>query len=264
MLKRLLDDILSSPNMIQRRPALKSNRQSNIPGLYIIGDLAGAPVIKLAMAQGFEVIEHIAALPGARGGDPSMLDVLVVGAGASGLNAALAAKDRGLSCIVLEKEKIANTIENFPENKWVYAEPDDSPPKGKLWLDGARKEDLVYRWRQIIQENNLGVHAEEPLKRLERQKDGSFVAKTDKGSYRARRVILATGQRGNPRKLGVPGEDREQVYHRLYSPKHYKNQDIVVIGGGNSAVEAALVLSEQNRVRLCHRGEQLGLVFKDN
>jgi len=264
MLKRLLDDLLSSPNLIQRRPALKADRQSNIPGLYIIGDLAGAPVIKLAMAMGFEVIEHIASLPGARSGDPDVLDVLIVGAGASGLNAALAAKDRGLSSIVLEKEKIANTIENFPENKWVYAEPDSSPPKGKLWLDGARKEDLVERWQQIIRENSLEVHTEEPLSKLERQKDGSFVATTPKGSYRARRVVLATGQRGNPRKLGVPGEDREQVYHRLYSPKHYKNEDIVVIGGGNSAVEAALVLSEQNRVRLCHRGNELGLVFKEN
>jgi NosR/NirI family nitrous oxide reductase transcriptional regulator len=264
MLKRLFDGLLASPNMIQRRPALRSHRQSNIPGLFIIGDLAGAPVIKLAMAQGQEVIDHIASLPDARGNDPAVLDVLVVGAGASGLNAALAAKDQGLSCLVLEKEKIANTIENFPENKWVYAEPDATPPKGKLWLDGARKEDLVTRWRQIIQENGLEVHTEEPLQKLERQKDGSFLATTAKRTCRARRVVLATGQRGNPRKLGVPGEDRERIYHRLYSPRHYKNEDIVVIGGGNSAVEAALVLSEQNRVRLCHRGDTLGLVFQDN
>ncbi len=264
MLRRLLDDLLASPNLIQRRPALKAHRQSNIPGLFIIGDLAGAPVIKLAMAQGQDVIEHIAGLPGAQGNDPNVIDVLIVGAGASGLNAALAAQDKGLRCLVLEKEKIANTIENFPENKWVYAEPDSTPPKGKLWLDGARKEDLVQRWHGIIRENQLEVHTEEPLVKLERQKDGSFVAATAKGAYRARRVVLATGQRGNPRKLGVPGEGRERVYHRLYSPRHYKDEDIVVIGAGNSAVEAALVLSEQNRVRLCCRGATLGLVFKDN
>ena len=264
MLRRLLDDLLASPNLIQRRPALQAHRQSNIPGLFIIGDLAGAPVIKLAMAQGHDVIEHLAGLPGAQGHDPNVLDVLIVGAGASGLNAALAARDKGLRCLVLEKEKIANTIENFPENKWVYAEPDSTPPKGKLWLDGARKEDLVQRWHGIIRENQLEVHTEEPLVKLERQKDGTFTATTAKGTYRARRVVLATGQRGNPRKLGVPGEGRERVYHRLYSPRHYKDEDIVVIGAGNSAVEAALVLSEQNRVRLCYRGATLGLVFKDN
>lgn len=165
---------------------------------------------------------------------------------------------------MLEKEKIANTIENFPEGKWVYAEPDQTPPKGKLWLDGARKEDRTRRWRQIIEENGLEVHTEEGLESLERQKDGGFIARTSKREYRARRVVLATGQRGNPRKLNVPGEDREQVYHRLYRPRHYKNEDIVVIGGGNSAAEAAVTLAEQNRVKLVHRGDDLSLVFQDN
>ena len=262
--KQLAAGIISSSNMVQRRPEVDSDRESNIPGLYIIGDLAGAPVIKLAMAQGFEVIEHIAAESDAAGHDPKVFDVLIVGGGAAGLNAALAAQDRGLRHLVLEKEKLANTIENFPEGKWVYAEPDKTPPKGKLWLDGARKEDLVARWRQIVEENKLNVHTSEGLKSLEKQKDGTFVARTDKGKYRVRRVVLATGQRGNPRKLKVPGEDREQVYHRLYSPKHYNDENIIVVGGGNSAVEAAVTLSEQNHITLIHRRDSLGLVFQDN
>jgi len=257
-------ELLSSGNMMQRRPELRAHNESNIAGLYIIGDLAGAPVIKLAMAQGFELIEHISAKPDAKSSDPNVYDLVVVGAGAAGLNASLAAKDKGLRAIVLEKEKVANTIENFPEGKWVYAEPDKSPPKGKLWLDGARKEDLIRRWNQIVSENQLDVRAEEPLVSAERQKDGTFRVKTAKAQYRARRVVLATGQRGNPRKLGMPGEDQEHVYHRLYSPRHYKNEDILVVGGGNSAVEAALVLSEQNRVRLCHRDGDFPLIFSDN
>ena len=141
-----LQAILSSPDLPQRRPALKAHNQSNVPGLYVIGDLAGAPVIKLAMAQGFEVIEHIAARPDAPSKDSGVYDLVIAGAGAAGLNAALAAKDKGLRALVLEKGKIANTIDNFPEGKWVYAEPDQTPPKGKLWLDGARKEDLIARW----------------------------------------------------------------------------------------------------------------------
>ncbi|HKS96658.1 MAG TPA: NAD(P)-binding domain-containing protein, partial [Terriglobia bacterium] len=147
--KKWVDAILTSGDMAERRPALKSNNESNIKGLYVIGDLAGAPVIKLAMAQGVEVVEHIAAQPDARSSDPKVYDLIVAGAGAAGLNAALAAKEKGLRTMVLEKGKIANTIENFPESKWVYAEPDQTPPKGKLWLDGARKEDLIRRWHQI-------------------------------------------------------------------------------------------------------------------
>ncbi len=263
-IQQQIENVLSSGDMPARRPVLRANKESNIPGLYIIGDLAGAPVIKLAMAQGFEVIEHIASQPGARGSDSSVYDVLVVGAGAAGLNAALAAQEKGLRTIVLEKGKLANTIENFPEMKWVYAEPDSKPPKGKLWLDGARKEDLIARWHQIVSENRLEVRTEEELKSAERQKDGIFRVKSAKAEYRARRIILATGQRGNPRKLGIPGQDLERVYHRLYSPRHYKNEDILVVGGGNSAIEAALVLSEQNRVRLCHRDSDFPLAFKDN
>jgi NosR/NirI family transcriptional regulator, nitrous oxide reductase regulator len=263
-LQQQINRVLSSGDMPARRPVLRANNESNIPGLYIIGDLAGAPVIKLAMAQGFEVIEHIASKPDARGPDPSVYDVLVVGAGAAGLNAALAAQEKGLRTMVLEKGKIANTIEDFPEMKWVYAEPDSRPPKGKLWLDGARKEDLIARWHQIVKENRLEVRMEEELKSLERQKGGGFVLRSSKAEYRARRIVLATGQRGNPRKLGVSGEEQERVYHRLYSPRHYKNEEILVVGGGNSAIEAALVLAEQNRVHLCHRAVDFPLAFKDN
>jgi NosR/NirI family nitrous oxide reductase transcriptional regulator len=267
MLKKIqekLEVVLTSADMVQRRPELSKDRESNIPGLYVIGDLAGAPVIKFAMAQGFEVIEHIAAKEDAKSNDPAVLDLVIIGAGAAGLNAALAAQDRGLRAVVLEKSKVANTIENFPEGKWVYAEPDSSPPKGKLWLDGARKEDLLARWKQIVTSHQLDVRTEEGLKSLAKQPDGTFRVISEKGEYRARRVILATGQRGNPRRLKVPGEDRENVYHRLYSPRHYRNEDILVVGGGNSAVEAALVLSEQNRVRLSYRGGDFGRIFKDN
>ncbi len=246
-----------------RRPQLSKDRESNIPGLFIVGDLAGAPVIKLAMAQGVDTIEHIAGLPRPSKPREDILDVIVVGAGAAGLNAALAAKEKGLSCLLLEKGKIANTIENFPEGKWVYAEPDTAPPKGKLWLDGARKEDLIKRWHQIVDENRIDVRAEEPLTGLSKE-FGLFTITTPKATYRACRVVLATGQRGNPRKLGVPGEEQERVYHRLYSPRNYHGEDILVVGGGNSAVEAALTLSEQNRVILSYRAAAFSRLFKDN
>ena len=264
-IRHRLEALLTSGSNDQRRPALGKHNESNVKGLYIIGDLAGAPVIKLAMAQAVELIDHLAALPRpARPADDGTLDLLVVGAGAAGLNAALAAQDKGMRVVVLEKSKIANTIEDFPEGKWVYAEPDTIPAKGKLWLDGARKEELVERWQSIVRDNRLDVRTEEPLVGLERRKDGTFLARTPNGEYRARRVVLATGQRGNPRRLGVPGEELEHVYHRLYSPTRYRDEEILVVGGGNSAVEAALTLAGRNRVRLSYRGGELSRLFKDN
>jgi NosR/NirI family transcriptional regulator, nitrous oxide reductase regulator len=260
-----LESILTSGSRDNRRPTLDDRNESSVRGLYVIGDLAGAPVIKLAMAQGYDVIDHISALPELKErpmGDT--LDVLIVGAGASGLNAALRAQERGLKYVLIEKSKIANTIENFPEGKWVYAEPDAVPPKGKLWLDGSTKETLIDRWNDIVQENRLDVRTEEALTALSTKDDGVFVATTTKGRYRTRKVVLATGQRGNPKMLGVPGEDREEVYHRLYSPRKYKDEHILVIGGGNSAIEAALVLSEQNKVVLSYRSEAFTRIFKDN
>ena len=256
--------MLSSGTAEAPRPAFDKNNQSNIPGLYIIGDLAGAPVIKLAMEQGFNVIQHLASLPPIETPNPDTLDVIIIGAGASGLNAALQARERGLSYVVLEKEQIASTIQNFPEGKWVYAEPDSTPPKGKLWLDGATKEDLLARWQQIVDDNDLNVRTGDGADTIE--KDGDlFTVKTDSGiTHLGKRVVLAMGQRGNPRKLGVTGEDREAVYHRLYSPKHYRDENILVVGGGNSAIEAAIVLAEQNHVTLTYRGSELSRIFKDN
>src|SRR5215470_11056046 len=156
----LLRQVLESPNTPTQRPVLRANFESNIPGLYIIGDLAGAPVVKLAMEQGSDVAEHLAATLEIRSPEANLFDLVVIGAGAAGLNAALVAQDRGLRVLVLEKNKIANTIEDFPEGKWVYAEPDARPPRGKLWIDGAAKEDLLARWMQIVRENRLDVHTE--------------------------------------------------------------------------------------------------------
>lgn len=263
-IKQPIVSVLHSGSGQNERPYLKKHNESNIVGLFIIGDLAGAPVIKYAMAQGYDVIEHIATLPGAIGGsDPEVYDVVVIGAGAAGLNAALQAKERRMRYLLLEKEQIANTIENFPESKWVYAEPDSQPPKGKLWLDGASKEDLTRRWHQIIQDNQLNLRTMEGVTACEK-KDGIFNIKTPRGVYRSKRIVLATGQRGNPRKLEVRGEERERVYHRLYSPRKYKNENIIVVGGGNSAIEAAITLSEQNRVSLSYRGSEFSRIFKDN
>jgi putative YpdA family bacillithiol system oxidoreductase len=262
-IKQWLINIFESAHGATKRPDLTSKRESNIKDLFVIGDLAGAPVIKMAMEHGFETIQHIASKHQQKSTDPNLKDIIIIGAGAAGLNAALAAQELGLSNIVLEKEEMANTIKNFPEGKWVYAEPDAVIPKGKLWLDGAQKEDLINRWHQIVKDNQLDVHLNEAVTNIKKDKD-VFLVTTDKSSYKSHYVILATGQRGNPRKLKVPGEELEQVYHRLYSPRKYHSENILVVGGGNSAVEAALTLSDQNMVTLSYRGQEFHRLFKDN
>ena len=243
------------------RPVLTDRYESNVRGLFIVGDLAGAPVVKLAMEQGDEVARHIAKLVVHRGSEP--YDVIVAGAGAAGLNAALTAQDLGLRVLVIEKTKLIATFEDFPEGKWIYAEPDDRPTRGKLWLEGATKEALVERWHQTVEESGLDVRIGEGLSAI-RKVDGAFEVAVGAQKFRAQFVVLATGQRGNPRKLGVPGEDRPNIFHMLYSPKHYRDEDIVVVGGGNSAVEAAIALAEQNRVVLSYRGTEFTRLFKDN
>lgn len=265
-----LNAILSSASGSNRefeRPKINAKKETNIKGLYVVGDLAGAPVIKLAMADGFQVIEEIAAQLEFRerfSTAPDVFDVVVVGAGAAGLSAALAAKDKGLSAVVLEKGKIANTIQNFPEGKWIYAEPDQVPTQGRLWLEGATKEELMQRWQGFVQENRLDVRVHTELIELKKRADDVFELSTSAGTILSRFVVLGTGQRGNPRKLGISGEDRARVYHRLYSPKHYQGENIIVVGGGNSAVEAALVLAEKNKVVLSYRQAEFFRLFKDN
>ena len=260
-LQNWLTNIFETASGEFNRPELSHNLESNVPGMYVVGDLAGAPVIKLAMEQGYETIEKLSSLK--KSNSKEIVDIIIIGAGAAGLNAALAANEKGFSTIVFEKEKIANTIENFPEGKWVYAEPDEKPAKGKLWLNGAQKEDLVARWNQIVDENRLDVRIDEAVVNIKKE-NNVFNVKTTKGTYKSQKVILASGQRGNPKKLAVSGEDQEHVYHRLYSPKKYKNENIVVVGGGNSAIEAAITLSQQNKVILSYRGEKFERVFKDN
>lgn len=241
------------------RPVLNRRLESNIAGLYVVGDLAGSPVLKVAMEQGYEVARLlIADLQTAGEGDGH--DVVVIGAGAAGLNAALELQAAGLRVMLLEKGKLASTIEDFPEGKWIYDEPVSVAPKGPLWLAESTKEELLAHWRQ--QAATLDIHTDEPVTSLKRE--GAFTVTTPKAVYRARRVILATGQRGNPRHLGVPGEDSANVMHRLYSPKKYSDEDILVVGGGNSAIEAALALAAHNRVTIVHRETTFPRLFREN
>ncbi len=244
------------------RPVLDKNFQSNVKGLYIIGDLAGAPLIKTAAEQGNVVIEHFTAEMNGRMGerekgrkgekenqDEEVLDVVIAGAGAAGLSAAFAAREKGLKYTLLEQGEVANTIDIFPRGKIIYGEPVNLPMSGPLWLPAkSTKEELLENWNNQVQETRLNVRTRESLKKIE--KNGVFTVHTDKGQYQAKNVVLAIGKFGNPRRLNVPGENKRKVSNYLNNPDAFRDRKIVVVGGGNVAAEAVLALFEHNDVTM--------------
>jgi NosR/NirI family transcriptional regulator, nitrous oxide reductase regulator len=247
------------------QPILDEHYQSNVPGLYLAGDIAGAPVVKLAMEQGCKVAQHIAStLKGASAGDDA-LDVLVIGAGAAGLSAALEAQKLGLRVSVIEKGRIGNTIAELPFGKWIYTEPNDRPAVGDLPLRETTNDEVAADWEASVRASGLPVYTGEALTSLERLGDGTFRAVTTKRTQMARRVVLAVGKSSAPRKLGVPGEDLlPKVQHKLYNPNKYQGERIVVVGGGNSAIEAAISLATNNEVLLSYRGSTFHRLSKEN
>jgi NosR/NirI family transcriptional regulator, nitrous oxide reductase regulator len=259
-----LQGLLNSPNMPAPRPAVDDRMESNVRGIYVVGELAGAPVVKLAMEQGYKVAEYISSKPDARSNDPAVYDILVIGAGASGLNAALEAQKHGLRVLVLEKSHLGNTIDELPDGKIIYTEPNDRPVSGSLWLEEVTKEELVKRWRTDIGQSGLDVRQGEGVTSIQRRSDSGFDVTTSKAAYRARRIIVAIGKSGTPRKLEVPGENSDRVHYRLFHPKTYAGQNVLVVGGGNSAVEAAVSLSDVARVTLSYRGSSFYRVSKHN
>jgi NosR/NirI family transcriptional regulator, nitrous oxide reductase regulator len=255
--------VFASPNLGTRRPQINDQQESNVPGLFVVGELAGASVVKLAMQQGVKLAKYLISLPDARSGDSEVLDVLVVGAGAAGLSTALELKKAGLKVLVIEKGEIGTTIAELPEGKFIYGEPKALKPAGELWFEETNNLTLAGRWREQVAGSGLTVLTQCGLEKLHREKTGFRVA-TSKGEFRAKRIVLATGKSGTPRHLNVPGEDLPFVQHRLYSPKPYQGQQIVVVGGGNSAAEAAIALAGANQVTLVYRGSDLYRVSKTN
>jgi NosR/NirI family nitrous oxide reductase transcriptional regulator len=242
----------------RQMPDLDEAHQTNIKGIYAVGDLADAPVIKISLNQGYETVQtHVAPELKAEGKPPDgVLDVLIVGCGPAGVGAAMRCLEEGLSFVILEKEKPFNTIQNYPKHKHVFVEPAGIQLKAPLWLNDALKEELLERWQADIQAHESGphdargclwCHVRQPAEVKNVSKDaatGLFVVESTAGSFRARRVILAIGRRGTPRRIGCPGETPERVRYVLRDAEEHRGQRVLVVGGGDSAIEAALALSE--------------------
>lgn len=238
-------------------PVYNEKLETNVPGLYLAGEVTGKALIKIAINQGKQVVQSILETPPQKNGG---YDVIVVGGGPAGVSTGIAAKAENLKVLVLEQSSVANTIQNYPRHKFVMAEPVMIPLYGPLWMEDASKETLLKCWTEIIQKTGLVVNEHEKVLAIEHH-EGAFEVKSTKGAYAGKRVVIAVGKRGSPRKLNVPGEDLSKVAYNLLDAESYREKAICIVGGGDSGIEAANSLARtdlQNTVWIVHRAADFG------
>lgn len=246
-------------------PRVRENFETNVPGLYIVGELGGMGLVANAFEQGRQCIEGIAREK--EHGPDGILDLAIVGCGPAGLAASLSALNQGMRFVTLEKESLGGTVRHYPRKKLVLTRPVKIPGYGRLPIREVSKEELIDLWEDIAAREGLAVTTGETVSGVDRVARHHFRVTTDKGTYDAQRVVLAVGRRGVPRKLGVPGEEgAPHVVYSLREPEAYSGDRILVVGGGDSAVEAALALAEQpgNEVRISYRRKAFSRVKPAN
>lgn len=243
-------------------PHVNQNFESNIPGIYIAGELGGMGLIKNSVEQGEAAVESIVRSKYKR--DSSSYDLIIVGAGPAGISASLTAKKHGLNFLTLEQDSLGGTVFNFPRSKIVMTAPMDLPLYGKIKLFNTSKTELLEIWQSVLQKNNINVQENTKVEGIQMVGD-QFHLTTLKGEiFKSKNVLLAIGRRGSPRKLGIPGETLEKVAYRLLEPETITGRKVVVVGGGDSAIESALSLSLQNQVILSYRGDAFSRLKPQN
>lgn len=215
---------------------------TNVPGIFVAGEIGGMGLIRNAVTQGVEAVEAIA---GRRCGTATdRLDLVIVGAGPAGIAASLAAKERGLRFVTLEQESIGGTVAHYPRGKIVMTAPCDLPLYGRVHLRETTKEALLALWTEVIRKTGLKIRHHERVDAITPAPDG-FDVVTSRGVHATRSVLLAIGRRGTPARLGVRGEELPKVVYRLVEPEQYRGRRVLVVGGGDSALEAALAIAAE-------------------
>jgi thioredoxin reductase/ferredoxin len=225
-------------------PFVSPRFETNVPGLYIAGELGGMGLIRNAATQGKQAIDNIAKAVQAIRFEEECLDVLIVGAGPAGISASLGALQHKLRFRTIEQDSLGGTVAHYPRGKLVMTAPTDLPLAGQMRFGEVSKEELLAFWQDITERFPLDIGYHERLESVERF-DGLFRATTTRGTFVTKTILLAIGRRGTPRKLDVPGEDLNKVVYRLIEPEQYRGQHVLIVGGGDSALEAATSIAEQ-------------------
>jgi thioredoxin reductase (NADPH) len=243
-------------------PVLTPKFETNVPGIFIAGELGGMGLIRNALEQGRQAVE---AAHGSRRASGDQLDLVIVGAGPAGFAASLTALSRKMRFVTLEQESLGGCVFQYPRGKLVMTAPANLPIVGRLNFRNTSKEQLLEFWREAERKSGVKINYRERVDRIESERNG-FRVHTPGGSYYTRSVLLAIGRRGTPRKLGVPGEELPKVVYRLIDPEQYAGQNVLVVGGGDSALEAAASIAElgSTKVVLSYRGDAFGRAKQGN
>jgi len=260
--------VMAAPGMNADMPQLTPEHETTISGMFIIGELGGLALIKNAVNQGRDCIDTIAAKLKANPAAPvdGVYDVLIVGAGPAGISASLRAIENKLSYLTLERDEIGGTVAKYPRQKLVMTSPVEFPMYGKFKKMQLSKEALLAFWDMVLNRSDFNCSTGDKVEDIQKGTDRIFTITTATNQYRARTVVLALGRAGDPRKLGAKGEELPKVMYRLIEADHYINKKILVVGGGDSAVEAAMGLANQkgNQVTLSYRSERFSRIKERN
>ncbi|MDO9282415.1 MAG: NAD(P)-binding domain-containing protein [Methylotenera sp.] len=243
-------------------PFVSPTFETNVNNIFIAGELGGMGLIRKAAVQGKQAIDSIVK----KINPQNDLDVVIVGAGPAGLSASLAAKEKGLKFVTIEQEEsLGGAIFKYPRNKVAMTQPVNLPIVGLVEMYDISKEELLGFWLRIMNEQALPVKFKERMETIRKTEHG-YEVKTANSTYKASNILLAIGRQGTPRKLNVPGEDLAKVIYRLVDPEQFKGQHVLVVGGGDSAIEAAITISEQSdaTVTLSYRSERFGRIKPKN
>ncbi|TWU06139.1 NAD(P)-binding domain-containing protein [Stieleria varia] len=248
-------------------PVTNDRHESSVSGIFVIGDATGTPLVKVAAQHGREVVQYLAKSDAASDPADRPLDVVIIGAGPGGISAAVEAKRQGFRYVLLERGQLASTIADFPLGKMVYSEPRGVSDSSAIGFDVDEDRDtFMDRLDRLVTEEGLVVKKDTSVERIERRQDGAFeVVTSESKRFPTRQVIIAIGRQGEPRPLECVGADKEgRVVYQLRSPTDYVNRDVLVVGGGNSAIESTLMLMQHNRVTLSYRGTEFYRAKKEN
>jgi len=244
-------------------PHVNQTFETNIKGIYIAGELGGMGLIKNSVEQGKQAVENI--VKSLRPKKENVLDLLIIGAGPAGISGALTAKKNGLSFKVLEQYTLGGTVYSFPRAKIVMTNPMDLPLYGKVKLYDTSKDELLAIWNEALNNNDIRITENTKVESIIPREDGSFKVITSTAEVIiCNQVLIAIGRRGTPRKLGVKGENLPKVYYRLLEPERIHNKNIIVVGGGDSAIESAMLLMDENDVILSYRKDKFARIKPKN